>query len=76
MTHPTLTAEQLVERAIIVHESDAVCSACGADPRARDGAAVADPAWLIDAVLVPDNVSSEGEYVALVRCPRCRERSP
>jgi len=68
------TVRQIIDRATIVFESDAVCEGCGADPRAADGAAIADPAWQIDMVRPPEareQVSDDGTRIAEVLCPRC-----
>jgi hypothetical protein len=55
-----------VEQAEVVNDSDAVCGACGANPREAD----ALDGWFIDSVLIPDD-GLEGVRVAQVRCPQC-----
>jgi hypothetical protein len=68
-----LTPEQITDRAVIVHESDAMCGGCGADPRANNGTAIADPAWYIDSVLVPEAREQVNctDRIAEICCPKC-----
>ena len=60
-----LDAERIEERRLIITESDAVCLACGANPKDAPDAAT-DPLWLMDTIQNPD-----GTLVAQVLCPDC-----
>ena len=65
--------ERLADRAEVVFDSDAVCQGCGADPRAEGVDAVNDPAWFLDAELIPNAQGRPGDFTrrAVIRCPAC-----